>query len=65
MARENKNGTSFCALSLEISEEKLLKKHLKDKDISAKQYLRYLVRKDMKENGLLQKAESILKYSKS
>lgn len=49
MARKNKLGTSFCSLQLEIQEEKEIKLYLEQKDISAKQLLRYLIRKHLKE----------------
>jgi len=49
MARKNKLGTSFCSLALELQEEVEIKKYLEDKDISAKQLLRYLIRKHLKE----------------
>ncbi len=49
MARPNKKGNSFCSLQLEKSEEEQIKKYIEQKDISAKQLLRYLIRKHLKE----------------
>lgn len=51
MARKNKMGTPFLGLGFEKEEVKAIKKHLKDSDISAKQYLRFLVRQDLKSRG--------------
>lgn len=51
MARKNITGISFCGLELEKGEEKFWKDFLKKKDISAKQHLRYLVRKFIREGG--------------
>ena len=52
MGRKNVSGSSFLALDLEKSEEVNLKRYLKWKGItSGKQYLRYLVRKDLRELG--------------
>lgn len=48
MARKNKKGTSFCSLGLEPTEEKILIKFLKDKKWSAKRYIRFLIRTDLK-----------------
>lgn len=50
MARVNKKGTSYCSLGLERSEENILKEHLTKKKWSAKRYLRFLIRKDLKIN---------------
>lgn len=50
MARPNKFGNSFMALALDKQEERAVKQFLKDKgDISGKQYLRYLIRKHLRE----------------
>jgi hypothetical protein len=48
MARINKKGTSFSSLGLELGEERELKKYLASKQWSAKRYLRYLVRSDLR-----------------
>jgi hypothetical protein len=52
MARHNKLGTSFCSLELEAHEEKVIKLYLKDKGISAKHLLRFLIRKHIKDEKL-------------
>lgn len=52
MARPNKKGTSFCSLSLSKGEEMVMKSWIRKKGISAKHYLRFLVREHQKkENG--------------
>lgn len=53
MARQNKLGTSFCGLDLEEDEVKKMKAHLTKMKWSAKRYLRYLVRTDLKLNTKL------------
>lgn len=49
MAKDNKKGTPYLGLGLEKTEEDRLRKYLKDKDISAKQLMRMLIRKLLKE----------------
>lgn len=49
MARKNKLGTPFLGLALEKPEEKEIKAYLKKEGISAKQLMRYLLRKFLKE----------------
>lgn len=44
MARKNKLGNSFMGLDLDSSHEKRLKEHLKKKDLSARQFIRFLIR---------------------
>lgn len=44
MARKNKLGNSFMGLDLDPSHEKRLKEHLKKKDVSARQFIRFLIR---------------------
>jgi len=53
MARINKKGTSFSSLGLEQNEEKELKKYLASKQWSAKRYIRFLVRSDLRLNTKL------------
>jgi hypothetical protein len=48
MARKNTKGTSFCGLGLERAEEKVLKAYLKEKKWSAKRYIKFLIRTDLK-----------------
>lgn len=55
MARINKLGTSWHSLNLEKFEEEAIKKDLVEKDISGYKLLRYLVRRYIKEEKLLQK----------
>ena len=50
MARDNKKGTPFLALDLETYEANNLKEQLKFEDISAKQLMRRLIRRYLKEN---------------
>jgi hypothetical protein len=52
MSRENTKGTSFCGLGLEKDEEKKLKKHLADQEISAKKLMRRLIREYIKAKNL-------------
>jgi len=53
MARKNITGISFCGWELETKEELAVKKWLKDKDISAKHFMRYLIRQHIKNEKLL------------
>jgi hypothetical protein len=65
MARTNTKGTSFYHLGLNDKQEKALKKYLYDEDITARQYIRYLIKKDLSEKSLLEvTSASILKLSK-
>ena len=52
MARPNKLGNSYLGLSLEQEEEKKIKKYLKNKDQTAKQFLRFLIRQYIKNEKL-------------
>lgn len=52
MARPNKTGISFHGWELEKHEEVVIKKWLVEKDISANQLIRYLIRKHLKEERL-------------
>jgi len=52
MARPNKTGISFHGWQLEHAEEVAVKKWLKEKDLSANQLIRYLIRKHIKEEKL-------------
>ena len=53
MARKNKLGTSFCGLGLEAYEEIVIKSWLTEKDKTAKQHLRTLLRKHLIDEGLV------------
>lgn len=53
MAKENIKGTSFCGLGLESYEEVLIKSWIKEKDKSAKQLLRTLLRSFLLSEGLV------------
>lgn len=58
MARKNKSGTPYLGLGFEPKEEKVIQKYLLSLDISAKQWLRFLVRKELKEKGINVEAKS-------
>ena len=53
MARKNITGISFCGWELNPDEERAVKKWLKDKGISAKHFMRYLIRRHIKDEKLL------------
>jgi hypothetical protein len=53
MARPNKTGISFKGWQLEKHEEHTVKKYLKDKEISANQLIRYLIRKLLTDENLV------------
>jgi hypothetical protein len=48
MARPNKKGNSFMGLGLDEVNEKKFKELLEDKELSAKQYLRALIKREIK-----------------
>ncbi len=50
MARPNVKGTSFLNLELNKDEEQYLKKTAKDKKLSAKALVRFMIRKYKEEN---------------
>jgi hypothetical protein len=50
VARKNKKGTAYLGLFEDKDEVRILKAHLKEKKWSAKRYLRFLVRSDLKLN---------------
>lgn len=50
MARKNKNGTPYLGLfDVRSPETKAIRAYLKKKDVSAKHWLRYLIRKELRE----------------
>ena len=53
MARKNITGISFCGWELNPDEERAVKKWLKDKGISAKHFMRFLIRQHIKKEKLL------------
>lgn len=53
MARKNITGISFCGWELETKEELAVKKWLADKRISAKHFMRFLIRQHIKKEKLL------------
>ena len=53
MARKNITGISFCGWELETKEELAVKKWLTDKRISAKHFMRFLIRQHIKKEKLL------------
>jgi len=50
MARKNKLGNSFLGLDLEPDQEAEFKRIIKDKDMSGKQFVRFLIRDYIKHN---------------
>ena len=51
MARKNILGNSFLGLDLEDDQEKEFKRIIKDKDMTGKQFVRFLIREYIKKNG--------------
>jgi hypothetical protein len=48
MARKNIIGTSYLGLNLDEDQERAFKLIIKDKDMSAKQFIRFLIREYIK-----------------
>lgn len=53
MARENKLGNPFAGLGLDSKEETILQAYLVKQKLSAKSYVRFLIRKDLEGKKLL------------
>lgn len=50
MARKNILGNSFLGLDLEDDQEKEFKRIINDKDMTGKQFIRFLIREYIKQN---------------
>lgn len=50
MARKNILGNSFLGLDLEDDQEKEFKRIIKDKDMTGKQFVRFLIREYIKQH---------------